>query len=82
MWHLAERWGRVGPEGVRVPLRLTHEALGRLVGARRPSVTTALSGLSKRGCLERTPAGWLLYGDPSEQLADLVSDNQTESSAA
>jgi CRP/FNR family transcriptional regulator, cyclic AMP receptor protein len=82
MWHLAERWGRVGPDGVRVPLRLTHEALGRLVGARRPSVTTALTGLAKRGCVERTPTGWLLHGDPAEQLADLVSDSSPAASAA
>ena len=75
MWHLAERWGRVGPDGVRVPLRLTHEALGRLVGARRPSVTTALTGLAKRGCVERTPTGGLLHGDPAEQLADLMHDS-------
>jgi hypothetical protein len=82
MWHLAERWGRVSPDGVRVPLRLTHEALGRLVGARRPSVTTALSGLAKRGYVERTPTGWLLHGDPAEQLAALTNDNETEPSAA
>jgi hypothetical protein len=44
------------------------------VGARRPSVTTALTGLAKRGCVERTPTGWLLHGDPAEQLADLVND--------
>jgi hypothetical protein len=82
MWHLAERWGRVGPDGVRVPLRLTHEALGRLVGARRPSVTTALTGLSKRGCVERTPTGWLLHGDPAEQLADLAAYNSADVSSA
>jgi CRP/FNR family cyclic AMP-dependent transcriptional regulator len=81
MWHLAERWGRVGPDGVRVPLRLTHEALGRLVGARRPSVTTALTGLSKRGFVQRTPSGWMLHGDPTEQLAELTSDNQTDTVA-
>jgi CRP/FNR family transcriptional regulator, cyclic AMP receptor protein len=81
MWHLAERWGRVGPDGVRVPLRLTHEALGRLVGARRPSVTTALSGLAKRGCVERTPTGWLLHGDPAEQLAELTAEHQAETAA-
>jgi CRP/FNR family transcriptional regulator, cyclic AMP receptor protein len=81
MWHLAERWGRVSPDGVRVPLRLTHEALGRLVGARRPSVTTALSGLAKRGCVERTPTGWLLHGDPAQQIAEMTSDNQAQSAA-
>ena len=27
LWYLAERWGRVTPDGVIVPLRLTHETL-------------------------------------------------------
>ena len=33
--HLGERWGRVTPSGVLLPLHLTHETLGRLIGARR-----------------------------------------------
>jgi CRP/FNR family transcriptional regulator, cyclic AMP receptor protein len=67
-WQLAERWGKVGTEGVRLPLELTHRTLGRLVGARRPSVTTALSGLARDGLVERTDEGWLLRGDPAEAL--------------
>jgi len=35
LWHLAERWGRVTPDGVMLPLLLTHETLGRLAGAER-----------------------------------------------
>ena len=41
-WHLAERWGRVTPDGISVRLRMSHELLGQLVGCRRASVTTAL----------------------------------------
>ena len=68
-WHLAERWGRVGPDGVSVPLRLTHEMLGRLIGAQRPSVTTALGDLRRRGLLERrTDGSWLLHGEPPTEL--------------
>jgi CRP/FNR family transcriptional regulator, cyclic AMP receptor protein len=67
-WQLAERWGTVGPEGVRVPLELTHRTLGRLVGARRPSVTTALTGLARDGLVERVAEGWLLRGDPAQAL--------------
>ncbi|HEU4979405.1 MAG TPA: Crp/Fnr family transcriptional regulator [Solirubrobacteraceae bacterium] len=67
-WQLAERWGRVGTDGVRLPLELTHRTLGRLVGARRPSVTTALSGLARDGLVERIDEGWLLRGDPAEAL--------------
>jgi hypothetical protein len=68
MWALAERWGRVGPRGVRVPLNLPHRTLATLIGARRPSVTTALTGLSRAGLVERTGDGWLLHGDPAELL--------------
>ena len=40
MWFLAERWGRVRPEGVVVPLKLTHQLLAALtaeaLGVGRP----------------------------------------------
>jgi CRP/FNR family transcriptional regulator, cyclic AMP receptor protein len=71
-WHLAERWGRVSGDGVIVPLALTHRILGQLVGARRPTVSTALSELAERNELVRRPDGsWLLRGDPpdAESLA-------------
>ena len=67
MWFLAERWGRVRPEGVVVPLKLTHQLLAALVGAKRPSVTTALGELTAAGLLERRDDGsWLLHGEPPE----------------
>ena len=50
---LAERWGRVTPQGVHLDIGLTHEALGRLVGARRPTVTLALRGLVGDGLVTR-----------------------------
>jgi CRP/FNR family transcriptional regulator, cyclic AMP receptor protein len=66
-WHLAERWGRVSGDGVVVPLALTHRILGQLVGARRPTVSTALSELAEREELIRRPDGsWLLRGDPPD----------------
>lgn len=64
LWHLADRWGHVTLEGVVVPVRLTHEMIGRLVGAHRPSVTTALSELARSNRIRRLPHGWLLLGDP------------------
>lgn len=65
MWHLAERWGRVGSDGIRVPLRLTHATLGRFVGARRPTVSLALTQLRERGVLDRDDDGsWVLLGEP------------------
>jgi CRP/FNR family cyclic AMP-dependent transcriptional regulator len=63
-WHAAGRWGRVTPEGTVIELPLTHEILGELIGARRPSVTTALNGLRSEGRLEQLPGGWLLRGEP------------------
>jgi len=51
--HLAERWGHVRPDGIVVRLPLTHELIGRLAGARRPSVTTALTALGLRGVIVR-----------------------------
>lgn len=72
MWHMADRWGKVSREGVSVPLKLTHQMLGRLVGAQRPSVTTALKQLVDEGRLSRRPDGtWMLHGDPPETLAGL-----------
>jgi CRP/FNR family transcriptional regulator, cyclic AMP receptor protein len=66
-WHLAERWGRVAGDGVVVPLALTHRILGQLVGARRPTVSTALSELAEREELVRRSDGsWLLRGDPPD----------------
>ncbi|HEX8053582.1 MAG TPA: Crp/Fnr family transcriptional regulator [Thermoleophilaceae bacterium] len=60
-WYFAERWGRVGPDGVAVRLPLTHEQLGAMIGARRPSVTTALSSLAAQGILvPRRRGEWVL----------------------
>ena len=65
---LAERWGRVVPGGVLVSLRLSHRTLAGMVGARRPSVTTALGQLMARGEIERRADGeWILRGDPPER---------------
>ncbi len=69
MWHLADRWGRVRPEGVYLPLKLTHEILARLVGAQRPSVSTALRQLADEDRLLRTAdRAWLLRGRPPSHL--------------
>jgi CRP/FNR family transcriptional regulator, cyclic AMP receptor protein len=49
LWHLAARWGRVEPTGVRLSLPLTHRLLGQLVAAERPSISHALKRLAKAG---------------------------------
>jgi CRP/FNR family transcriptional regulator, cyclic AMP receptor protein len=60
LWLLADSYGRVTPAGTRLPMSLTHEVLGALVGARRPTVTLALGDLSERGVLAPQDGGWLL----------------------
>jgi CRP-like cAMP-binding protein len=70
LWHLAARFGRVTSDGVVVPLSLSHQRLGELIGARRPTVSTALGVLTREGCLRRREdGGWLLTGDPPQRLA-------------
>ena len=65
LWELAHRWGHVAPDGVHLTLRITHEGLAHLVGARRPSVTSALSELQEQGRLTADgPGRWILHGGP------------------
>lgn len=69
LWHLAERWGRVGSDGVAVGLPLAHQRLADLVGAHRPSVTTAMGDLMRAGAVSRRDDGaWVLHGAPPEKL--------------
>jgi hypothetical protein len=72
-WHLAARWGRVRSDGVSLPLRLTHSVLADLAAARRPTVTSALSELSRRGLVQALDGGFLLSGDPPGELLELAS---------
>jgi CRP-like cAMP-binding protein len=65
-WELADRHGRVHPDGVHVDLPLTHEVLSHLVAARRPSVSGALTKLAAQGRLRRDSKAWVLPGDPPE----------------
>jgi CRP/FNR family cyclic AMP-dependent transcriptional regulator len=69
LWHLAERWGRVGPDGVSVPLPLSHQRLADLVGAGRPAVTSAMGDLARRGTISRRDDRiWVLHGSPPAEL--------------
>ena len=76
-WTFAERWGRVRADGVVIRLPLTHEALGELIGARRPSVTSALSSLGERGLLRSLARGeWLLTERASAWRESLGTESQ------
>jgi len=61
LWHLSQRWGKVGRDGVIVGLALSHRMIGSLVGARRPTVSTALARLVDDGrVVRRADGSWLL----------------------
>jgi hypothetical protein len=65
-WHLADRWGRVTPDGVVLPLRLTHSLIAQLTGLRRPSVSISLGELERAGEIVRLSKGsWLIARDGS-----------------
>jgi CRP-like cAMP-binding protein len=82
LWHLAARWGRVEPGGIRVPLPLTHRLLGRLVGAERPSVSHALTRLSHAGLLTGHADEWHLHGTLAGHLAALSERSDERGAAA
>jgi CRP/FNR family transcriptional regulator, cyclic AMP receptor protein len=63
-WDLADRFGKVHADGVHLDLPLTHEVLSHLAGARRPSVSGALTRLADEGRLRRAGRHWVLAGDP------------------
>jgi CRP-like cAMP-binding protein len=73
LWHLADRWGRVGMDGISIDLRLSHTMLADLVAARRPTVTVALAELEKRGLVRRADRHLLLLGEPPGELLELRS---------
>jgi len=67
LWLCADRWGRMTPDGVVLPLTLRHDDLAHLVGARRPTVSSAMGRLRTRGALRRGKGGgWLLLEPPEE----------------
>lgn len=72
LWHLADRWGRVSHEGVRLDLELTHELIARMIGAHRTSVTLALQKLRDEGRIARDGRRWILLGRPPQELSDTV----------
>jgi CRP/FNR family cyclic AMP-dependent transcriptional regulator len=75
LWHIAGRWGVAGPDGVHVPVRLTHAVLAGLVLGRRASTSRALSALTRGGLITRVPEGWVLHGEPPKELHTLSRRN-------
>ncbi len=72
LWHLAARWGRVEPAGIRVSLPLTHRLLGQLVAAERPSISHALARLAHAGLVTGAAGDLHLHGSLEQQLDSLI----------
>ena len=70
MWHLADRWGQPEREGVVVPLTVGHEAIARLVGGRRSTVSASLGRLAHRNLVRRRPNGTWRVALASRHLFD------------
>jgi CRP-like cAMP-binding protein len=74
-WHLSERFGRVTPDGVVLELAMTHESIGRLIGAQRPTVSLALKELRQRGMVLRRPdRSWLITEPADAELGARASE--------
>lgn len=72
-WHLADRWGRVTPDGVLVELDLTHGLLSRLTSLRRPTVSVTLKELGESGQLIRLSRScWLLRRSRDDELQRVI----------
>jgi CRP/FNR family transcriptional regulator, cyclic AMP receptor protein len=66
----------VTADGVVLRLRLTHELLGQLVGAKRPTVSLALKELEARGSIHRPAEGGWLLAEPwsADDAADAAGE--------
>jgi predicted transcriptional regulator len=79
MWLLAARTGTVTVHGTELSVRLTHEAVARLTGSRRPTVSLAIKRLRQHGYLERRHDGaWLLPQVPVRLMFEELSATLSE----
>jgi CRP/FNR family transcriptional regulator, cyclic AMP receptor protein len=73
-WHLADRFGKVTPDGTVIPLKLSHSDLAELISSRRPSVSARLGDLQRRNVLlRRADRTWMLIGNPPQEIIDMRS---------
>ncbi len=77
LWILAGCCGRVTPEGILIPLSLSHEALGRLAAARRPTITLALRKLETAEWVRRGPGGHLTLGPTAHRRVQELTRSST-----
>jgi CRP/FNR family transcriptional regulator, cyclic AMP receptor protein len=75
--HLADRFGTTADGGTIIPLPLTHDLLGHLVGARRSTATLAISTLEADGMLRRIDRGSWFLTAAGEQRVDAITRTGT-----
>jgi CRP-like cAMP-binding protein len=74
-WQLAERWGEPSGDGLRTPVRLTHEDMAKLIGAHRPAVTAALGSLRSDGLVAHLHDGtWRIPTDMPQRIRAQLGD--------
>ena len=81
-WELADRWGTVHRDGVRLPLRLPHAVLADLVAAQRQTVSKALGDLAERGLVRWTGEAWLISGPAPAPQASSGAEGASERTRA
>lgn len=63
LWQLADRWGRVTPDGILIDLGLSHRLIAELTGSTRPTVTAAITRMRREGRLTALPGQrFVLHG--------------------
>jgi CRP/FNR family cyclic AMP-dependent transcriptional regulator len=78
--HLGTRWGQVRPDGIHLPLRLTHDVLGQLIAARRSTVTLAVHELVSEGSVRRSEDdAWVLtpHGQKAARAVGMTDPTRT-----
>jgi CRP-like cAMP-binding protein len=68
---LAREHGKVRPDGVHIPLPLTHELLGQMVGAARETVSATVAQLQREGFLARKDGRYRLNATTCGLLPDV-----------
>jgi CRP/FNR family transcriptional regulator, cyclic AMP receptor protein len=78
LWHLAQRWGYRSPQGTVLGLRLTHDLLGLVIAAQRPTVTVAAGVLESRGLIGRLDdRSWLLTPMGERAVEEILARRAT-----
>ncbi len=69
-WLIADRWGIRCPDGISIRMALTHDLIGRMAAARRPTTSLALATLAAEGLLTCRSGrrDWLLAPDSQRLL--------------